>query len=532
MMLDHPQVRILSPMGALVGLAVLCSAGGAAAQTPGAESRQLYEDMRMFSQVLNQIRVNHPDSLDAHTLLMAAIEGMVRAADPHSYVLPALRLPPEQHKAAEKGELYPVPIAFAYLNDVPIVVSVHPGTKAANLGILPGDELILIDGSPVIAESAAELEILLSGRKGSKVRLTFLRHGSAGPAASLSLNVERERVEETSAVGAALMLDSLTGYVALTHLGHDRIAEQVHDTLNQLETRGMRRLVLDLRDNGGGLVSQASQIAGDFLPDGTLLYTAHGRSDEINDTIWVQQAPQHRTRAVPVVVLVNQGTASAAELLAGALQDHDRVLIVGYPTFGKSLLMRPFPMTDGSLIYLVVGHVRTPCGRSVQRPYRNVRVRDYYRFAGLIRDTTSLPSCLSARGRTLYGGGGIYPDVLLELHEPPPRWLQQIDEAQLLLRWVGQYLQDSTERPSLPSLAESGGNPEWRESFLAFAATEGLNLPRDLDASILDETLVRAIAWGVWGTSGWYVVNAMRDPHVELAVRQFDRAESLLRGAR
>ena len=135
------------------------------AQTPRSEARQLYEDMRMFSQVLNQIRVNHPDSMDAHALLMAAIEGMVRAADPHSYVLAAIRLSPEKQKAADKGELYPVPIAFAFLGDVPIVVSVHPSTKAAELGIVPGDELLLIDDDPVIAESERELEIFLSGKK-------------------------------------------------------------------------------------------------------------------------------------------------------------------------------------------------------------------------------------------------------------------------------------------------------------------------------------------------------------------------------
>ena len=138
----------------------------------------------------------------------------------------------------------------------------------------------------------------------------------------------------------------------------------------------MQRLILDLRDNGGGNVAEAAHVAGEFLPRGSIIYTSEGRKPEIADTGRVDRSRWSTERRYPMLVLVNAGTASASELVAGALQDHDRALIIGRPTFGKSLLMRGFPMADGSILELVIGHVRTPCGRVVQRQYRAITRRD------------------------------------------------------------------------------------------------------------------------------------------------------------
>ena len=523
----------LSKVARSVVLATTVLAAGSplAGQDTGIQSRSLYEDLRMFSQVLNQIRINHPDGLEAHALLMAAIEGMVRAADPHSYVLPAVRLSPEREEAWRKGELYPVPIDFTYLADAPVVVSVRPGTDASELDIVPGDELVAIEGRPVTAESAPELDIVLAGKKGSRVALSFTRRRFDGSLATMSRNVKRERVEEMSAVGAALMLDERTGYVRLVHFGSDAVAGEFSDTLRRLERRGMERLVLDLRDNSGGLLEEAATVAGEFLPAGAIVYTAEGRKQDVTRTVRVERAAKRHDRQLPVVVVVNSGTASAAELVAGALQDHDRALIVGRPTFGKSLLMRSLPMTDGSLIFLVVGHIKTPCGRIVQRRYRDLRTRDYYRLAGVVQHTTGRPSCQSSSGRTLYGGGGIYPDVLIDPPDATPRWLSQIHERELLLRWVGGYLADTSFADE--SVAEFSGASlpsEVVENFLAFAAAEGVTRPEGrADIALLHEMLVRAVVWGRWGAVGYFTVAALHDTEVQAAIEQLEDAEQLLR---
>ena len=188
-----------------------------------------------------------------------------------------------------------------------------------------------------------------------------------------------------SAVPVATMVDSTTGYVRVTTFMGDRVADDLHGALQVLESNGMRRLVLDLRGNGGGRVDEAKRIAAEFLPRNAIIYTAAGRKADVTDTGRVERSRWSSERRYPIVVLVDNGTASASELLAGALQDHDRALIVGRTTFGKSLLMQTFPLTDGSRMALVIGQVRTPCGRMIQREYHGETRRAYYRDAGQVR---------------------------------------------------------------------------------------------------------------------------------------------------
>src|SRR6185503_9859981 len=350
--------------------------------------RSTYEDLQMFSQVLNQIRVNHPDSVDTHELFMAAVEGMVRAADPHSYVIRAERLSPEKQRDYEQGRSYPVPVEFRYVGDQPVVASVAPGSAAAGQDILPGDVLVAVDGQPVRATSAFELQIALSGAKNSTARLRLERERADGSLVEVEREVKRERVEEGTAVPAAFLLDPQTGYVRVTTFANQKAAEDLHAALGALERAGMQRLVLDLRANGGGMVDEAARVASEFLPDGAVIYSAEGRKPEIAKTVRVNHSfLRPDGRIYPLLVLVDEGTASASEIVAGALQDHDRALVVGRPTFGKSLLMQGFPMTDGSAIVLVIGHVKTPCGRVIQRQYRGIGTREYYRLAHAARDT-------------------------------------------------------------------------------------------------------------------------------------------------
>ena len=409
-------------------------AGSMAAQRPSANPlrpRSTAEDLQLFSQVLNQIRVNHPDTIDTHDLFMAAIEGMVHAADPHSYVLAAARLAPALDSARRAGRLYPVPIDFGFWSGSPVVVSVAPGSASAKLDILPGDELIAVDSQPVTAESPAELDISLAGRKGSTVTLTLERRRLDGSLVRLTRTVKRERVGETTAVPTAFMLDGETGYVRVTTFVNEKAAEDLHEALGRLEGHGMKRLVLDLRDNGGGSLDEAARVAGEFLPRGAVVYTAAYRKKPqgARDTVRVGRSFWSREKRYPLVVLVNSGTASASELIAGALQDHDRAVIVGRASFGKALLMEGLPLSDGSTMWLVVGHVRTPCGRLIQRRYQGITRRDYFRLSRAERDTAGRPSCQSASGRTLYGGGGIQPDVVLPETDAVPLWFARVREA-------------------------------------------------------------------------------------------------------
>lgn len=520
--------------GALA-LALLCvGAGDVAAQDTSRviRKRTISEDLQLFSQVLNQLRLNHPDTLDSHSLIMAAIRGMVSAADPHSYVYAYYRLSPEKEKAFRDRKMHPIPVNFAFVEGAPVVVSVAPGTKAAELDILPGDELVAVDGKPVPGESIGELEISMAGAKNTTARLTLERRRVDGTTVQLDRDVRRERPGEESAVVASFLLDATTGYVRLVSFESEKAADDMRNAMSQLERAGMKRLVLDLRDNGGGLVDEAAKLAGEFLPKGTVLYTQRGRKSELTDTGRVGRSFWSKEKLYPVAVMVNSGTASAAELVAGALQDHDRAVIVGRPTFGKSLVMQGFPMSDGSIMMLVVGHATTPCGRIIQRQYHGVKRRDYYRLARSERDTVGRPNCKTMRGRTVYGGGGIFPDVLLPEPQGTPLWLSRVQEEALQLKWIAGHVSAAgAAYPSLDALAASlkpvvGAAAEFR----AFAREQGVTIPEDGETeALLERSIVRWVAQAKWGAPGYYRVVALQSADVKAAVEAFARADSLLR---
>ena len=493
--------------------------------------RSIAEDMQLFSQVLNQIRVNHVDSLDPHYLLMAAIAGMVEAADPHSYVIPAARLDSAKSAAMRAGRLVPVPIEFEYVAGAPLVASVAPGSRAVAQDILPGDELVAADSHPIAAASDDELELALAGPKKSTVTLSLRRRRADGTVARFERVVTREAVDEESAVPVAVMLDRQTGYVRVTTFMGDKVADDLHASLDRLENSGMRRLVLDLRANGGGRVDEAKRIAGEFLPRGALVYTAAGRKKDVTDTGRVDRSFWKSERRYPIALLVDEGTASASELLAGALQDHDRALVVGRTTFGKSLLMQTFPLTDGSTMALVVGELRTPCGRIIQREYRGESRRDYYLDAGQSSAASDRPSCKTDGGRVEYGGGGIVPDVVLPATARPSNWLARARELGLTLTWSAGYVASAASSlttidalAAAPSLA-----PSAIADFRSYAAKSGVSVPDDSTATAeLSRALVRIVAYTKFGAAGYYRLVALTDPDVASATAAFERAGALL----
>jgi carboxyl-terminal processing protease len=522
-----------------VGTLLILGAQPARAQTTADSAkakvvrpRTTYEDMQMFSQVLNQIRVNHPDSIDTHELLMAAIRGMVHAADPHSFVMMGVQLSPDKQRELEDGKLVPVPIEFQFIDETPVVAGIVPGTEASRQDILVGDVLIAVDSVPVEAESELELELYMAGKKNTTVVLTLERERVDGSTVTLQRTVRREKVGDSGgAVPAVFMLEPHTGYVRVTTFAANHVNDDLHDGISRLESQGMERLILDLRDNGGGRVDEAAKVAGEFLPSGDIVYTAVGRKHEVTDTGRVSRSFWKSERRFPLIVMINDGTASASEMVAGALQDHDRALIVGQPSFGKSLLMYQLPLTDGSAILLVVGHVKTPCGRVIQRQYHGIARREYYRLAKAQRDTAGRPWCKTDNGRVVYGGGGIYPDLRLPRPKPYPLWYAHMQEAEMPLKFLNGYV---SANPALfPSLEAMLAHPQLPDAaiteFRAFAARDSVEIPPGSAAdALLQRTLVRGYARIKWGDAGYYDLAAVLDPEVVEAVAAFGRAQSIL----
>ena len=494
-----------------------------------------YEDLQLFSQVLSELKLNHPDSLDTHTLVMSAIDGMVHAADPHSFVIPAVRLNAAKEAEYRAGKLVPIPVEFIEVRGAYVVAGAASGSDAERLDILPGDRLVAIDSAPVRAESVVELDVMLAGAPKTTTLLTLERRRLDGSTVRIERRITRRSPDTESAVPTAFMLDPKTGYIRITTFLSDRAADDLHAALGALRHQGMQRLVLDLRDNGGGSIKQAAHVAGEFLPTGALIYTSEGRKKDIVDTGRVSRSFFSTAAKYPLVVMINGGTASASELVAGALQDHDRALIIGRPSFGKALLMVPLSLSDGSAIMMVVGHVRTPCGRIVQRSYRGVALRDYYEGAWSARDTTGRPSCKTDAGRTVYGGGGIVPDILLPTPLGMPPWLGRIEEDRLVLQWIGGYLDaHKAQYASLDAFAAAPAIPAASiTDFRAFVGAHGDSAATGESADrLLNRYLALAVAQGGWGEPGYYRIAAVLDPDVMTASHAFDRASELLGGSK
>ncbi|HEX9606910.1 MAG TPA: S41 family peptidase, partial [Gemmatimonadaceae bacterium] len=310
--------------------AVLVSAvasRAAAAQT----QRSAYEELQTFSGVLNHIRINYPDTVSYSELVAAAIRGVLRALDPHSSYLS--RTEWQRSEALEHGELVSVGIALEEVEGAATVLAVAPRSPAAKGGILPGDRLLTLNDTSVSGIDIGTLELRLAGEKGSKVRLR-LERGSRLEPDTFGVTLKRNTFD-LHTVSVVRMADSITGYLQLDSFS-GRAPDDVDDALKKLRGMHAKRVILDLRANPGGSVTFAVQIASEFLPKNTVVFRTRGRKRGVDTTYVTKHDGDFRD--LPLVVLIDERSASAAEALAGSLQDHDRALIVGRRSFGKALV--------------------------------------------------------------------------------------------------------------------------------------------------------------------------------------------------
>ena len=389
---------------------LLCAAPGHAVGQASS-----YEELQRFSAVLNHIRTNYPDSVSYHGLVRAAIDGMIRSLDPHSWF--ASREDYEKLNALERGELAETGIVFDFADGVPTVLSYTQGSPAQKAGVLPGDRILRVDAIPVAGMTAKSIALRLAGEKGSKV-MVGLERGPRLEPDTFSVQLRRAFLKGRS-VSVARMIEARTGYIRLDDFGPTS-AEEVEKAAKELRSKKAQQLILDLRGNPGGIVSEAVALASAFLPGKTLVFTTRGRKKTVNE--------DYRTRGggdlvdLPLILLIDQGSASASEALAGSLQDHDRALIVGRRSFGKALMQTGFLVPAG-YVQLTVGHVVTPAGRFIQRRYRGFENEQYHAFAGTAgSEQDTLQVFRTDRGRIVRGGGGIAPDVTVLEGAALPGW--------------------------------------------------------------------------------------------------------------
>jgi len=381
-----------------------------------AQQRSAYEELQAFSSVLNHIRLNYPDSVGYSELVAAAIRGVLRSLDPHSRF--ESRVEFERQNALERGEVFTVGVALEEIEGAATVFAVAPRSPADKGGVLPGDRVVAVNDTSVAGLGMATLELRLAGERGSKVRLQLERGPRLEPD-TFSVILKRGPFEVRS-VSMIRMADSVTGYLRLEDfLG--KAAAEMHDALKKVQGLHAQRLILDLRGNPGGSVTYAVEIASEFFPKNTVVFRTQGRKRDVDTTYVTKRDGDFRL--LPMIVLIDERSASAAEALAGSLQDHDRALLVGRRSFGKAIMQSIFFLPSGDHVWLTIGRVLTPSGRFIQRRYRGLGYEQYLSFAGRSgaeEDTSTIFK--TDAGRVVRGGGGIAPDVVVPIVAPLPVW--------------------------------------------------------------------------------------------------------------
>lgn len=369
----------------------------------------VYQQARLFDDVLARVADDYVDSIPESKLYDMAIDGMLgELHDPYSVYLKPDDF--RQLNEATTGDYGGLGFQFEVQNGVVTVVAPLPDTPAERAGLETGDEIIALDGQSTIGWKDDDVRNKMRGQPGTPAVLSVRRAGVDKP---LTFKIVRERIHVRS-VGAAMMLDKRVGYVALSPVSQSS-AEELADAVDSLTGAGMKVLVLDLRGNPGGLLDQGVAVSDLFLDPGQEIVSTRGRAPGSN-RVFRDRFPQ-RWSSLPVEVLVNQGTASAAEIISGALQDHDRALVIGTPTFGKGLVQSLFQLTDETALKLTTARWYTPSGRTIQRKSTSEEAQFAEVDAAAVgHDTTKIDSSLvfhTDHGRTVYGGGGIRPDLFV-----------------------------------------------------------------------------------------------------------------------
>ncbi len=403
--------RYISGAGSGLALALILSAialwGRPSLGGDGPTPTQIKED---FLEAMRLVHTHYAGEVDSAALLTVAIRGMLAALDPHSnYLTPREYADLRQE---QESEFFGVGVTINQRRGRVYVISVIPGTPADRAGLRYGDAILAVDGQSAEGWSTQEVARRVRGERGTTVELTIERAGEAMP---LTFRIVRTPIPLPT-IRTAFMIRPGIGYIGLTWGFQSTTTEELDEQLRRLKAQGIKALILDLRGNPGGLLDQALGIASRFLRPGETIVRIRGRTRERHF-----KAESERMEDMPMVALINRASASASEIVAGALQDHDRALIVGETSFGKGLVQTVIPLLRGAAGALVLSTARyyTPSGRLIQREYRNVSAYDYR--LGRPNGRPPGPAARTDGGRRVYGGGGIEPDIPAPVKLDPVR---------------------------------------------------------------------------------------------------------------
>jgi carboxyl-terminal processing protease len=525
----------------LIGAALVIGAGGTALIS----GEGIFDQLNKYKDVLSLAHQYYVDEVDLQKLNDAAVNGLLSQLDPHSAYLP----PRVTQQEAERfqGSYQGVGLEIISFNDTIIVSEPMGGGPAARLGILANDRILKINDSTAIKLTTAQASQKLRGPKGTKVAISVLRAGVPEP---LLFEITRDNIALNS-VDVAFVIHGDVGYLSVNRFSATTHLE-METALTKLRAQGMKRLVLDLRGNPGGYLNEAVRMADEFLDGGTtdhpkrIVYTK-GRRPELEESYAAKSGDPFE--GIPLILLIDNGSASASEIVAGAIQDWDRGLIVGETSFGKGLVQRQWDFDDGSALRLTIARYYTPSGRLIQRSYtgkdkeqylheaydRNEQEGDNFDHASDAKDS-SKPKFKTGGGRLVLGGGGITPDYIVKPVELT-EFTKNLLRRDFFFPFVTSYL--DREGPVIRRLGDlTAFRKSFRVSdamlqeFRAAIAKKGVKFDSTAfakDSSYIVTRLKGYIARSLHGDEGWYSVLLDADTQFLKALTLFPEAQKIAR---
>jgi carboxyl-terminal processing protease len=500
---------------------------GASANADPGHSGNLQDSVKDFTHVLAVVEKNYAEPVNVDKAIYdGAIPGMLHVLDPHSQFFD-----PQEYALFEEeqeGKYYGVGMVVEQRDNQTVVQAPFVNSPAYKAGIRPGDVILDVDGKTCTGLTTTQVADLLKGPKGTPVHISLGREGWAKP---IDVTIVRAEIPRP-AVEYASMVRPGIGYVHVTTF-NETTDSDLENALQQLGYPDLKGLIIDLRENGGGLLNQSVGMADMFLDKGQLVVSHRGRS-----------SPERRYYAVegneganvPLVILINGGSASASEIFAGAMQDHDRALIVGTTSFGKGLVGTEFPLSYNTALLLITARYYTPSGRSIQRDYKNETLYDYHYNP---QPPQSPQVKLTDTGRTVYGGGGITPDVVVDI--PKPDDFQQLLERRgvtyptdLPPQGVGDFARYYlSQRPDVTKDFEvDDAVIAQLKKFLAQEHIEVTDQQMQQNLPYLKWEIKREIFTSVFGLDAGYKVALENDLQLDKAISALPAANELYAKAR
>jgi carboxyl-terminal processing protease len=488
-----------------------------------------------LNDVVNYIEREYVDSIDKEDITREGIQGILQQLDPHSQYIPAEEF--DMVNEPLLGNFEGIGIQFRIVEDTITVIQPIPGGPSEKVGLLAGDRIVRVNDSLVAGIGITNLGATkrLKGKRGTQVEVDIFRRGMSD---LIDFTITRD-VIPTWSVDIAFITEEDIGFIKVSKFSATTY-EEFREATIRLKEGGMQELVLDLRGNAGGYLNAAIDMADEFLPDGELIVFTEGKNQPRESFYATQKGGLEN---IPVVVLIDDGTASASEIVAGALQDNDRGTIIGRRSFGKGLVQRQLDLLDGSALRLTVARYYTPTGRCIQKPYDPEEGFDeyysesYHRYMnGEMTNKDSIPlndslKFVTKGGKTVYGGGGIIPDIFVPLNKDPNlSYYNSLVRQGLVFRYAFEYTDGHREEfqklPDFDAFRDQFSiTPALFEKFIAFASENGV--AKDADgiqyAKSRIKTLLKAyIGRNLYDNEGFYPIFLTIDDDYQEAVILFD----------